>query len=189
MKCLPGCTCRRHTKSQESVTKMLATRKAKGIESFPKCDGTPECTCGRHWERTQKYRDQQRDRFTGRDITWSKKIADTLRGTYQGGIAAGRSITKNGYVALTGSTHPLAHRGTVLEHRQALYDVIGPGTHPCHWCKTPVDWDKGNRIGGLHVDHLNNDHQDNRLENLVPSCLSCNWQRQNPAHMKHRGEK
>lgn len=185
-KCVPNCSCKRHSRDPESVARGLATKRARGIGP-PKCSGQPDCKCGRHWERTPEYRERQAELMRGRDIVWSDKIADTVRGTYRGGSATGRSVDKAGYVTLTGSTHPLAHRGSVREHRVILYDEIGPGLHPCHWCKKPVSWD-GDRIHGLHVDHLNNDRLDNRPENLVPSCLQCNWTRQNAAHMKHRGE-
>jgi hypothetical protein len=77
--------------------------------------------------------------------------------------------------------HPLAGpTGNLFEHRKVLYDAIGPGPHPCHWnplshCEnTALEW------GGLHginVDHLNDTPDDNRLENLVVSCLRCNWGR------------
>jgi hypothetical protein len=74
--------------------------------------------------------------------------------------------------------HPLASRnGSVLEHRAVLYDAIGPGPHPCHHCGTPVDWHTSDRSAQLEVDHLNHTADDNRRENLVPSCRSCNRRR------------
>lgn len=49
--------------------------------------------------------------------------------------AVGRFVQAGaGYIKLTGSKHPLAIGGTVFEHRAVLYDSIGPGEHPCHWC-------------------------------------------------------
>ena len=124
----------------------------------------------------------------GREISWAAKISDSLRGRHRGEISSGRTLTKEGYVMLTGSTHPLSRRGSVLEHRKVLYDAIGPGPHECHWnslsgCgKTQLVWSMVDRVNGLHVDHLNNIQDDNRPENLVPSCLGCNWNRQNPVH-------
>lgn len=71
--------------------------------------------------------------------------------------------------------HPLADKGgKVYEHRAVLHDSIGPGPHPCHWCETELDWlPKGNPTA-INVDHLNAIGDDNRPENLVPSCQSCN---------------
>jgi len=72
--------------------------------------------------------------------------------------------------------HPLAGKsGRIYVHRKVLFDLIGPGTHACHWCHKPVTWlmpigDPSN----LQVDHLNGVRDDNRPENLVPSCPSCN---------------
>lgn len=77
--------------------------------------------------------------------------------------------------------HPLAGiRGYVSEHRVVLYDKIGPGEHPCHWCGKTVRWFKQARnLAGvvLVVDHVNSDEHDNRPENLVPSCQGCNGTR------------
>lgn len=64
-------------------------------------------------------------------------------------------------------------------HRVVLYDKIGPGPHPCHWCGKPVDWttNRNGGIGQLVADHVNDDRGDNRPENIVPSCRGCNGQR------------
>lgn len=75
--------------------------------------------------------------------------------------------------------HPLASKhGIVYVHRQVLFDTIGAGPHECHWCGTMVQWfiDKTD-AHSLHVDHLNNIGDDNRPENLVPSCRRCNGAR------------
>lgn len=89
------------------------------------------------------------------------------------------SVISSGYVVITGSTHPLAGaQGKVLAHRVVLYDLIGPGSHPCHWCGATVTWRRGRvRVGSLVVDHLNEVKTDNRPENLVPSCNPCNTTR------------
>lgn len=77
--------------------------------------------------------------------------------------------------------HPLAPpSGFVSEARVVLYERIGPGEHPCHWCGTSVTWivgQRGNRAGALMADHLNGDHLDDDPGNLVPSCWSCNADR------------
>lgn len=75
--------------------------------------------------------------------------------------------------------HPLATKaGKVLAYRATLYDAIGPGTHACYWCGTPVSWTT--RIGAgvgsneLIVDHLDGNFHNNDLGNLVPACNNCN---------------
>jgi len=80
------------------------------------------------------------------------------------------------YVSTYRPGHPTARSsGRVYVHRAVLFDAIGPGTHACHWCSTPVSWFLP--VGhpeNLQVDHLNSVRDDNRVENLVPSCPSCN---------------
>lgn len=73
--------------------------------------------------------------------------------------------------------HPLAGAlGRVKEHRKVLFDHIGPGWHPCNWCGKDVEWQNGQRPGGVNlvVDHLDGNRFNNVPENLVPSCQSCN---------------
>lgn len=72
--------------------------------------------------------------------------------------------------------HPLADRyGRAYDHRLVLFDAIGPGEHACHYCGTEVRWDRPKAApDALTVDHLNDIGDDNRPENLVPSCGPCN---------------
>ena len=85
-------------------------------------------------------------------------------------------ISVDGYVLISGRTgaHPVrSPSGQIYLHRKVLYDDIGPGEHPCHWCSRPVEWHaKGDRR--LVVDHLDGDKQHNDRTNLVPSCHRCN---------------
>lgn len=75
-------------------------------------------------------------------------------------------------------THPLASKhGKVYEHRAVLYDTIGEGPHPCHWCQTPVAWLPKGTPGALQVDHLDNDGGNNTPDNLAPTCSRCNTTR------------
>lgn len=75
--------------------------------------------------------------------------------------------------------HPLADaKGKIKVHRLVLFNKIGPGKHPCHWCGEIVAWTNAGPIrGALVVDHVNNDGFDNSEENLVPSCSGCNTRR------------
>src|SRR4051794_34080935 len=73
--------------------------------------------------------------------------------------------------------HPLSPPcGKVPLHRLTLFDKIGPGTHPCYRCKTPVTWSTTSRTGKgvLVTDHVDGDPANNSPENLEPSCQSCN---------------
>jgi len=82
------------------------------------------------------------------------------------------------YKSLYKPGHPLAGAsGKVYEHRFVLYEKIGPGPHTCHWCDAEVDWLPKGEPGALVADHLNDYGDDNRPENLAPSCSSCNTTR------------
>jgi hypothetical protein len=95
------------------------------------------------------------------------KVATTIR-------------TSNGrrYRTAYRPAHPLASKhGVVYVHRMVLFDTIGPGSHDCHWCGKDLDWLPKGDERAIHVDHLNNVGDDNRPENLVPSCAYCNQTR------------
>jgi len=55
-----------------------------------------------------------------------------------------------------------------MEHRKVMYDMLGPGPQTCFWCGVTLEWPEA------VVDHLNEDKQDNRPENLVVACNNCN---------------
>lgn len=95
------------------------------------------------------------------------------------------------YIRRANPTHPMAMKnGNVWEHRAVLFDAIGYGPHPCHWCQHPVDWRAEHRPDQLHVDHLDGMGDNNDLANLVPSCPTCNTGRGSTARheaMKEAG--
>lgn len=67
-----------------------------------------------------------------------------------------------GYKLLYAPTHPLSNgQPRVFEHRAVFYDAYGEGPFSCHWCNKEVSW------SSLHIDHLNDKPDDNRVENLV----------------------
>jgi len=82
------------------------------------------------------------------------------------------------YRRIHAAGHPLARaQGLVYEHRVVLFDAIGPGQHPCHWCGRSVSWTAKQPGRRLNVDHLDHDGLNNAPENLVPACLRCNTTR------------
>lgn len=125
------------------------------VDACAKPTRTPgSAMCGMHYHRLYRHGDVNRRATDG-------SVRLDRGGRYQ-------STTRPG--------HPLARKsGRVYTHRAVLYDAIGPGLHPCHWCSAQISWDS--TIGDancLNVDHLNGQRDDNRLENLVPACTSCN---------------
>lgn len=88
-----------------------------------------------------------------------------------------KEITKHRRIRVE-PTHPLAGKtGRVSEARAILFNKIGFGPHPCHWCQILVDWSIGHtgyRVGDLITDHIDNNPFNDQLSNLVPSCGPCN---------------
>lgn len=75
--------------------------------------------------------------------------------------------------------HPLtAGKGRMVSvHKLVLWNKIGPGEHPCHYCSTPVSWDAPRYSPErLETEHLDRDRFNNEPENLVPCCHRCNMQ-------------
>lgn len=91
-------------------------------------------------------------------------------------VATGlKTVAGRRYRYVRADGHPLADKdGRTYEHRVVLYDHLGPGPHPCHWCGKDVDWVAKGDPRCLMPDHLNGDGADNEITNLVPSCGTCN---------------
>jgi hypothetical protein len=93
---------------------------------------------------------------------------------------------------VTRKGHPLAGKtGRILAHRAILYDRIGAGSHPCHWCGRSVSWQVqiGWGVDDLVSDHLDHDPQNNDPTNLVPSCGPCNVLRGLIFHWEARNQR
>lgn len=85
------------------------------------------------------------------------------------------------YNVLRRPGHPIAPPGGVVSrHRFRLYEKIGPGPHPCHWCGKQVQWRIGYHNGmgdDLVSDHVDKNWRNDDPSNLVPSCVTCNNRR------------
>lgn len=189
-KCEPDCTCGRHTSRLNPNNKIntpeyRAARAAQARGQWSE-DGSlrnPEVqakmaeSAVRAWdneERRAELREMVEERFRSPAVLAAR--SEERRGIHPvtGEPAAG-VCEDGGYIALTMQyDHPLTVRGKLLEHRKVLYDKIGPGPHPCHWCGVMLEW--GGR-DGIIADHLDNDTQNNDPANLVPSCNHCNLTR------------
>jgi len=97
------------------------------------------------------------------------------------GYAAMRKSDVNHRRIRRDNTHPLAGAsGLVSEARAVLFDRIGWGPHPCHWCGRRVQWKigaSGNKTDALIADHLDNNPLNDASGNIVPACGTCNGTR------------
>lgn len=92
-----------------------------------------------------------------------------------------QSQRKSGYITLTSPGHPLSHaNGSVFEHRLVMWEVCHGECGECYWCNAALTWP--NAV----VDHLNERKNDNRPENLVFSCNTCNVLRGSILGFLHR---
>ena len=96
------------------------------------------------------------------------------RGTTQRHLPTQVMHHSGGYILIYNPEHLLTQRHTgsyEYEHRIVYYNTYGEGPFNCYWCNKEISWDN------MHIDHLNNNCKDNRLENLVASCPECNQHR------------
>lgn len=120
-----------------------------------------------------------------RSRDWQAKNAAKVKATKMAWRAENDGLTyedSNGYVRVFGFSHPVACKnGITPQHRMILWDEIGPDPIECHWgCGRTLLWDADFKTQWdevLVVDHLNGVTNDNRPENLVPSCNACNISR------------
>jgi len=155
-----------YQRTEEHLRQMSKARKGKSIRQ-PSCP--PGCTCGKH-VRSDECRRKLSAAKSGRRADGSQ--------------AAGVWVDRYGYRILTMQWgHPLVTaNGELKEHRKVLYDAIGPGPHECHWgCGKVLEWiaPQGQIVC---VDHLDGDRLNNDPQNLVPSCVRCNWGRAKEDH-------
>lgn len=125
-----------------------------------------ECeTCGLSFEP----KIQTSGRFCSQECFWAR------------GPDGPRKASVKGHRQRTMRDHPLAPpSGIVTVGRIVLYDKIGPGPHPCHWCRRLVNWSRGITRDCIVVDHLDWNHDNDNPDNLVPSCNNCNTRRAAP---------
>ncbi|SDJ39064.1 HNH endonuclease signature motif containing protein [Pseudomonas abietaniphila] len=83
-----------------------------------------------------------------------------------------RYVTPNGYITLYKPGHPLANKtNCVFEHRFVMWPIVGPECRPCELCGLPQTW------ATCHVDHIDDDRQNNTASNLRILCRGCNVKR------------
>jgi hypothetical protein len=81
------------------------------------------------------------------------------------------------YRQVRNPTHPLLTSrnaaSSIYVHRFILYEKLGPGTHPCHWCGKLLTWG-GRGSTSIQTDHVDGVKAHNVPANLVAACKRCN---------------
>lgn len=93
-----------------------------------------------------------------------------------------RIIDDRGYTTVYADGHPLADsKGTVREHRLVYFNQINSSPDSCEMCQSAITWES------LHIDHIDNNPENNAPENLRALCRGCNvFRAHNPKSMgKH----
>lgn len=120
-----------------------------------------------HNARNKEWRSNNKDHFA--------RIQKEWREANEGHVYKDK---KSGYEIYIGYNHPAALAcGVTRYHRIVLWEKIGGGEHPCHWCGKIVSWDKPMHTNwhyALIVDHVDWDKTNNDPSNLVPACNDCN---------------
>ena len=81
-------------------------------------------------------------------------------------------IHTHGYVVEHAPGHFLANSANeVFQHRRVFFEANGEGPFSCHWCSSHLEWST------LHIDHLDDVKTNNVIDNLKPSCPTCNTAR------------
>lgn len=120
--------------------------------------------CMKHWRRMQRHGDP--------DATLNPRMEERAQLVTE----PRRALARRTYRTVMLPSHPLANKsGKVAVHRMVLFDRIGGGCHPCHWCGVAVSWNAPARTSmGLVADHIDGNRHNNDPANIVAACQRCN---------------
>lgn len=143
---------------------------------------------------TPEYYQQNKELIDGYNKAWQLANPEKFAESRRKWRAANEGHTyeqPTGYVTHIGFEHPISNpSGVTPYHRIVLWDKLSGNDAPCNWCGKQLYWSKSYRdspTDALIVDHLNEVKNDNRPENLVPSCGPCNTKR-SPRPKVHTGK-
>lgn len=131
----------------------------------------------------REYYENNKDEILAKNKEWRKANPEIVAAAQRRWKEANEGHTyedPSGYVNYVGYNHPIANpSGLTRYHRVVLWDKLGGKDAKCHWdCGKQLSWAlKHPHPNAMVVDHVNAVKNDNRPENLVPSCQSCNSKR------------
>lgn len=92
-----------------------------------------------------------------------------------------RRTHSSGYQVLYEPNHPLSNKdGYVYEHRFVMHSHIGDNVPGCEICGKACSWEPY----FTHIDHIDNDKSNNKIENLRVLCNHCNSSRTKKDYVK-----
>jgi len=84
-------------------------------------------------------------------------------------------ISSNGYVRkYMENGHNLTNYKWIYEHRLVAYEKYGDNLPDCELCGVQLGW------SNAHIDHIDENKQNNNADNLRPLCSICNTRRNYP---------
>lgn len=144
-------------------------------------------------EYRQQYYQENKAKMDAQNKRWREENPEKYRASRNNWIRNNEGHTyfepSNGYVVYVGFNHPATNAGGLtFQHRIILWDKLNGQDAPCHWCGRELFWSKKypQNQDALITDHVNNIKDDNRPENLVPSCGLCNITREGGQSRKPR---
>ena len=120
-------------------------------------------------EEDRRWREKNKERF--------EQVREEWRIKHEGYTYVDNA---SGYVIYVGFNHPVATpKGLTRHHRMILWDKLNGKDADCAYCGKHLYWSKRAPYDrdAMTVDHVNSVRHDNREENLVPCCASCNTRR------------
>lgn len=132
-----------------------------------------------------EYYEKNKAKILARNKAWREanleKYNQSQRSWRQANEGHTYQDSDSGYVHYIGYEHPATNpSGLTKFHRIVLWNKLQGEDSPCHWCGRQLFWSKKAPFepDALCVDHVNIIKNDNRPENLVPSCIVCNLTRE-----------
>ena len=109
--------------------------------------------------------------YKAQDVCQKHYFRFMRKGSYDLEVKSRKRRISNpaGYQKIYEPTHPLANSdGYVYEHRMVYFEEVSKTVASCDMCGSDITW------GNCHIDHKDNDVENNNADNLRAVCRPCN---------------